>query len=161
MIIKNIKDIETIKLRITKPIVAASGYFDILHKGHIEYLNKASELKGITSNLFVIVNNNKQAMLKKEKFFMDENERMIIVDNLRCVPFVLLSVDEDLTVCKTLELLHPDFFVKGGDRFSGEIPESTICKKLGIVIIDGLGEKIQSSSSLIKNYEEFKLGGKK
>lgn len=41
-------------------------------------------------------------------------------------------------------------FAKGGDRFEGEIPETKTCKELNIKIVDGLGEKIESSSNLIK-----------
>ena len=44
------------------------------------------------------------------------------------------------TVCKSLELLKPDIFANGGDRKNYEIPESAICKKYNIQIIDGLGE---------------------
>ena len=58
----------------------------------------------------------------------------------------IIAWDKDLTVRKTLETLKPDIFAKGGDRTSKEIPEAKICKKLGISIVDGLGEKIRSSS---------------
>lgn len=128
-------------------IVAASGYFDPIHIGHIEYLNKA---KVIGTKLIVIVNNDKQTILKKGKEFMPFKERIEIVKSLKCVDEVFPSIDEDRTVCKSLEVIKPDIFAKGGDRFSGEIPESEICNKLGIKIIDGLGNKIQSSSWLIE-----------
>jgi cytidyltransferase-like protein len=127
--------------------VAASGYFNPLHKGHVEYLEKAKELGDY---LVVIVNNDLQRAIKGSKEFMDEDERMQIVAALRCVDEVVLSIDTDSTVCQTLALVHPNIFAKGGDRFSSEIPESPICKELGITIQDGLGEKIQSSSSILK-----------
>ncbi len=129
-----------------KTIVAVSGYFDPMHIGHIEYLEKASQLG---DELVVIVNNDYQASLKKGKSFMPQEERMAIVRALRCVDRVLLSIDNDRTVCKSLEFLKPNIFAKGGDRTSGEIPEGEICRKLGIQIVDGLGGKIQSSSGLI------------
>lgn len=144
--------IQTMKEAAPKPIVAASGYFDPIHIGHIEYLEKA---KALGSTLVVIVNAKHQAMLKKGFEFMDENERIKIVDSLRCVDYVIGAVDTDGTVCKTLELVAPDIFAKGGDRFSGEIPESVICRKLGIKIVDGLGGKIQSSSDLTVNKKEI------
>lgn len=131
-----------------KKIVAVSGYFDPLHKGHIEYFRLAKKLG---DELVVILNNDKQAVLKKGKSFMPLEERKIILESLKDVDNVFISIDEDLSVCKSLEILKPDIFAKGGDRFSNEIPETPICKKLGIKIIDGLGEKIQSSSNLIKN----------
>jgi cytidyltransferase-like protein len=113
----------------------------------VEYLEKAKELGDY---LVVIVNNDLQRAIKGSKEFMDEDERMQIVAALRCVDEVVLSIDTDSTVCQTLALVHPNIFAKGGDRFSSEIPESPICKELGITIQDGLGEKIQSSSSILK-----------
>lgn len=127
-------------------VVAASGYFDPIHLGHIEYLKKAKELG---DKLVVIVNNEKQAALKKGKEFMPLHERVEIVKSLRFVDEVFVSIDDDKSVCKSLEAVRPHIFAKGGDRFSGEIPESETCEGLGIDIVDGLGKKIQSSSSLI------------
>lgn len=76
---------------------------------------------------------------------MPLEERKKILEALRDVDEVFVSIDEDETVCKSLEAVKPDIFAKGGDRFAGEIPETEICKKLGIKIIDGLGNKIRSS----------------
>lgn len=127
--------------------VCTSGYFNPLHKGHVEYMEKA---RALGDKLIVIVNNDKQRVLKGSKEFMDEQERMIIVKSLRCVDEVVLSIDEDATVCKTLEMIKPDIFAKGGDRFNNEIPEAKVCNRLGIEMVDGLGGKIQSSSWLLK-----------
>ena len=125
--------------------VCISGYFDPLHVGHLEYINKAKELGDY---LVVIVNNNLQCKLKKGKFFMDEKDRVEIVKNLKSVDEVFLSVDKDRTVSKSLEKLKPSVFANGGDRKNYEIPESKICNLYGIKIIDGLGDKIRSSSDL-------------
>ena len=126
-------------------VVVTSGYFDPLHVGHIECLELAKQLGG---KLIVIVNNDLQAKLKKGKSFMAEEDRMKIVSSLKCVDEVFLSIDKDKTQCKTLSYLKPDIFAKGGDRMSSEIPESKVCKNLGIQIVDGLGKKIRSSSKL-------------
>ena len=125
--------------------VCISGYFDPLHVGHLEYINKAKKLGDY---LVVIVNNNMQCKLKKGKFFMDENDRVEIVKNLKSVDEVFLSIDSDKTVCKSLEKLKPSIFANGGDRKNYEIPESKVCDMYGIEIIDGLGDKIRSSSDL-------------
>ena len=125
--------------------VCISGYFDPLHVGHIEYINKAKKLGDY---LVVIVNNNLQCKLKKGKFFMDENDRAEIVKNLKSVDEVFLSIDDDKTVCKSLKKLKPSIFANGGDRKYYEIPESKVCDMYGIEIIDGLGDKIRSSSDL-------------
>jgi cytidyltransferase-like protein len=125
--------------------VAISGYFDPIHVGHLEYITEARKLG---NKLIVIVNNNQQCVLKKGKPFMDEKDRVLITSSLKDVDEVFLSVDHDKTVCKSLELLKPDIFANGGDRKNYEIPESAICKKYNIQIIDGLGQKIRSSSDL-------------
>jgi cytidyltransferase-like protein len=125
--------------------VAISGYFDPIHVGHLEYIKEAKKLG---DKLIVIVNNNHQCVLKKGKPFMDEKDRVIITSCIKYVDEVFLSIDEDKTVCKSLEEIKPDIFANGGDRKNFEIPESIICKKHDIKIIDGLGEKIRSSSDL-------------
>jgi cytidyltransferase-like protein len=135
-------------------IVIVSGYFNPVHKGHIEYFNKSKEHG---DKLYVIVNNDKQRELKGSKEFQDEDERMFIIQNLKMVDRVFLSVDTDRTVCKTIELIHSlgdredeFFFANGGDQNNNSIPETPICDWLGVKLIDGLGDKIQSSSWLLK-----------
>ena len=132
--------------------VAVSGYFDPIHVGHLEYLKMAKELG---DSLVVIVNNNHQCELKKGKPFMDQNDRLEIVKALRFVDEVFLSIDKDRTVCKSLELVRPNIFANGGDRATSEVPETPICKKYNIKMIDGLGDKIRSSSKLT-GLEEIK-----
>jgi cytidyltransferase-like protein len=130
-------------------IACVSGYFDPIHIGHIEYFKKS---KLIANKLIVIVNNDEQAILKKGKPFMPVDERIKIIEELKCVDYVFKSIDLDRTVCKTIETLIPvpTFFCNGGDQNNNTIPEKEICDKLGIELRDGFGEKIQSSSWLIK-----------
>jgi cytidyltransferase-like protein len=130
-------------------IVCVSGYFDPLHVGHIEYFKFS---KRIGKKLLVIVNNDEQAVLKKGKYFMPLEERIKIIQELRCVDYVVPSIDTDRTVCKTIELLNPSpkYFCNGGDQNNNTIPEREVCEKLGIELRDGFGEKIQSSSWLVK-----------
>ena len=126
-------------------IVATSGYFDPLHVGHLECLELAKQLG---DKLIVIVNSDLQAELKKGESFMKQEDRMKIISALKCVDDVFLSIDKDKSQCESLRYLKPDIFAKGGDRMSDEIPESKVCRELGIKVIDGLGEKIRSSSEL-------------
>ena len=79
---------------------------------------------------------------------MDEADRVEIVRCLKMVDEVFLSIDKDKTVCASLEFLKPDIFANGGDRSTKEVPETSICKKYNIEMIDGLGDKIRSSSDL-------------
>ena len=133
-------------------IVCVSGYFDPLHVGHIEYFKLS---KKIGNKLMVIVNNDEQAKLKKGKPFMCDNERIKIIKELCCVDMVVKSIDTDRTVCETLRTVEPkpDFFCNGGDQNNNTIPETEICLKRGIELRDGFGDKIQSSSWLIKGYK--------
>lgn len=61
----------------------------------------------------------------------------------------VIALDKDRTVCETLRLLHPDAFTNGGDQTNQSIPEAKICIEEGIELVDGLGDKIQSSSWLL------------
>lgn len=144
--------------------VCISGYFDPLHIGHLEYIKLAKHIADFPPNaqvnekkesgkkgtLIVIVNNDKQAALKKNKSFMPESERIAIIQALRYVDKVVLSHDTDRTVCATLASIKPppDYFCNGGDATNTNIPEKAICDELGIKLLDGLGDKIQSSSWL-------------
>ena len=135
-------------------IIIVSGYFNPLHKGHLEYFIQA-KAKG--DLLFVIVNSDHQRALKGSKEFQKEDERLFIVQHIKEVDKAFLSIDQDRTVCKTLEVLHSKFgqsyqlaFANGGDQNNNSIPEVPICQQLGIELIDGLGNKIQSSSWLLK-----------
>ena len=138
-----------------KKVIIVSGYFNPLHKGHIEYF-KLSKQKG--DLLFVIINNDIQRELKGSKKFMDQEERLLIISELKLVDKAYLSIDEDKSVSKTIEKIFKEcnknrkfYFANGGDQRLLNIPESEICQKLGIELIDGLGDKIQSSSWLLKN----------
>ena len=125
--------------------VSISGYFDPIHIGHLEYIRLAKELGDY---LIVIVNNDKQASLKKGKSFMCEDDRLSIVSHIKGVDEAIMSIDDDQTVCKTLDLIKPDIFANGGDRSNSEIPEFKICKENNTKVVDGLGNKIRSSSEL-------------
>ncbi len=135
-------------------VIIVSGYFNPLHKGHIELFHKA---KKFAKNLFVIVNNDYQRALKGSKEFMKEDERFLILEELEITDKVFLSKDKDRTVCFTLKKIHAEFnhkyelyFANGGDQNNESIPESELCKNLGIKLVDKLGEKIQSSSWLLE-----------
>ena len=141
-----------------KRIIIVSGYFNPIHKGHIELFHKARE-KG--EFLFVIVNNDAQRKLKGSKEFMYENERLLILTELKIIDKVFLSIDQDYSVSKTLEKInsqfsktHTLFFANGGDQRNESIPEEKVCNSLGIKLLDGLGEKVQSSSWLLKKGNE-------
>ena len=137
-----------------KKAIIVSGYFNPLHKGHLEYFNNA---KALCDELFVIVNSDHQRDLKGSKPFQDEEERLLIVSNIKAVDKVILSIDKDRTVCESIRLLTNEYgadydlaFANGGDQDNETIPEIPVCKELGVRLVDGLGDKIQSSSWLLK-----------
>ena len=141
-----------------KRAIIVSGYFNPIHKGHLEYINNAKE---IADELFVIVNSDLQRELKGSKAFQTEEERLLIIENIKAVDKAFISIDQDRTVCKTIEMIHEEFskdyelgFANGGDQNNDTIPERPICENLGIKLIDGLGDKIQSSSWLLQNKED-------
>lgn len=135
--------------------VIVSGYFNPLHKGHLELFEKA---KAAGDKLWVIVNSDLQRELKGSKEFMNQDERLLIVKALRIVDKVLISIDNDKTQCSTIADLadrcsweYDLYFANGGDQNNENIAEASVCKEKGIDLIDGLGDKIQSSSWLLNN----------
>ena len=137
-----------------KKAIIVSGYFNPIHKGHLDLFRKAKDRGDM---LIVIVNNDIQRELKGSSFFQDEDERIEIIRELSLVDMAWLSIDKDSTQIKTLKMLLNKFhdtlnlsFANGGDQNNSTIPEKKICEQFGIELIDGLGDKIQSSSWLLK-----------
>jgi len=140
------KDINSKKKKV---VVAVSGYFNPLHVGHIRLFEEAKKLG---TKLIVIVNSDEQVKVKGSIPFMNEKERVEIVASLATVDDVILSIDKDKTVCKTLESIKPDIFCNGGDRVEKNVPEVGVCKKINckMVFNVGKGGKVQSSSWLLE-----------
>ncbi len=138
----------------SKPIVVAvSGGFDPIHVGHIRMLTEAKKLG---DKLVVILNNDCWLTKKKGYFFITENERKEILEAISPVDEVIITRHppnpDDMSVCKELEIIHPQIFANGGDRVLENIPEVETCKKLGckMVFNVGHGGKVQSSSWLVE-----------
>jgi cytidyltransferase-like protein len=135
-----------------------SMYANPIHPGHIECLKLSKEQSDL---LWVIINNDQQALLKRGvESFQDEDFRVNVVKAIRYVDNAVISIDQDPTVCRSIEQVHsyiklmdPEaevIFTKGGDRFADEIPEKLVCDRLGIKIVDGLGLKTHHSSKIVK-----------
>jgi cytidyltransferase-like protein len=137
--------------------VAISGGFDPIHVGHVQLMEKA---KSLGDKLVVILNNDHWLQRKKGFVFMTEQERAEICRAIKFVDEVIitnhLKNPKDMSVCAELELLHPHIFANGGDRKADNIPEYQLCNRLDIEMIFNLGDKIQSSSELVKKVKENK-----
>jgi cytidyltransferase-like protein len=144
----------------TKTLVICSGYFNPIHKGHIEYLKRSKELGDF---LYVIVNNDYQREMKGSRPFMEADERKLIVESLGFVDRAMVAIDEEKTVNRSIKWIMMNIekefnryiFANGGDQNRNTVGETKLCEELGIELADGLGDKIQSSSKLIKDSDEF------
>ena len=149
--------------------VIISGGFDPIHVGHLRMIQESSKL---ASRLIVIANSDKFLIEKKGYAFMPIEERIEIIMGFSEVYRVVESIDDDQTVCKTLEWLAEEenikCFANGGDRKNeADIPEAKICKKYNIDMEFNVGGgKIQSSSNLVSgeidkpwgSYKTFEKG---
>ena len=135
-----------------KKIGVVSGYFNPLHGGHLEYINGVREK---CDELVAIVNNDKQVELKGSQEFMNEEERRLIMSNLKAVKEAFVAIDQNRHVCQSLILLSEKYenceltFYNSGDRNSQGSPEEKICNIHGIKTEYLPLPKVNSSSSLL------------
>lgn len=139
-------------------IVIVSGYFNPLHVGHLAYFEAAAKLGDW---LVVIVNNDTQVELKGSVPFMRSEDRMKIVQALQCVDRATLSEDQDGSVSKTIERIFDLgtttvndvgwIFANGGDQTAETIPETEVCKRLGIEMVFGVAPQLRESSKILKD----------
>lgn len=135
-------------------VVAVSGGFDPIHIGHIRLIQEASKRGG---SLIVILSRDNQLERKKGYVFMPYNEREEILRAIKGVDTVVMNIDEDETVCESLQYYKPDEFCQGGDRVPGNIVEEEVevCKRIGCKVVYGVGGgKIQSSSQLVDRWKQ-------
>ncbi|UXM85381.1 D-glycero-beta-D-manno-heptose 1-phosphate adenylyltransferase [Methanococcus aeolicus] len=109
-------------------IVFTNGCFDIVHKGHVEYLNHAKRFGDV-----LIVGINSDESIKKIKGdkrpIIPLESRVYILDNLKSIDFVV-PFDEE-TPINLIKIIKPDIHVKGGDYNEEDLPESKIIKEYG------------------------------
>ena len=116
-----------------------SGFFNPIHKGHLAYINSSKEL---CDYLVCIVNNDRQVEVKGSKLFMDEEHRMIILENIKAVNEVVLAVDTEYRSAKTLSDIQLKYknnkltFFNSGDVSleSWDPVELALCKDRNINI---------------------------
>lgn len=129
------------------------GFFNPLHGGHLDMIEAAAEMG---DKLIVVVNNDVQQVLKKDKIILSEQNRARLIAALKYVDEVIIAIDKDPPVTKTLEkiaITHPDdelIFANGGDRVNPEAlpgPEAAMCREKGIKMVFGVGGTKKADSS--------------
>lgn len=132
-----------------------SGGFDCLHSGHI-----SSFLEGATKvgKLIVVVNGDEFLRRKKGRPFMPLKVRTQIVSAIQGVDYAIpftATDPEDMGVGEAIEIIRPNYFLKGGDRTNAEnIPEWDVCEKVGATILTGVGDdKFWSSSDFLREWK--------
>ena len=148
-------------------LAITSMYANPIHPWHIECLD-LSKSETWADELWVIINNDRQAELKRwTQSFQDEQFRIKVVQSLKPVDRVFLSIDQDESVSESLKFLIAQakasgkydtiVFTKGWDRFATEIPEAKILREEGVRIVDGLWAKTHNSSEMLKRAQEQKI----
>ncbi|MBB4099948.1 D-glycero-beta-D-manno-heptose 1-phosphate adenylyltransferase [Sphingomonas kyeonggiensis] len=122
-------EIAALVARLPRPLVFTNGVFDILHRGHVEYLQEA---RALGAALLVGVNADVSArMLGKgdDRPLNREEDRAAVIAALRCVDAVVLF--EERTPVATIEQLRPDIYVKGGDYDMETLEETRLVRSWG------------------------------
>lgn len=133
-------------------VVAVSGGFDPIHKGHVRHIKAAMQLG---DRIVVMLSTDDVLRRKKGKPFMPYEERKEIIEAIIGKHGVVVPNDGGTTGIDCIEVMRlhrPNIYAKGGDTWDAEnLPEYKTCQELGIRIVFGVGgyDKVQSSSTLI------------
>ena len=135
-------------------VVLASGNFDLLHLGHVKYLEEAKKAGGENAKLIVIVARDSTIKkMKERKPVMPEDQRRSLVESLKVVDEAILGYEE-LDISKVLEKIRPDIIAVGHDQHNIErsVRKALAEKKLNIQVvkIGKFGKEELNSSSKIK-----------
>lgn len=136
-----------------KRVIFANGCFDVLHGGHISYLQGAKEAGDI---LILALNSDAsiRGLKGEDRPIIPEDERLIILDAIRYVDYLVLFEEE--TVMGLLEMLRPDVHAKGTDYSIDTVPERETTRALGIEVMIAGAPKQNASREIIANIQETK-----
>lgn len=111
-----------------KRIVFTNGCFDLLHRGHAEYLHRARQLGDV---LIVGLNSDNSVRQLKgdERPILPQDDRAYILASLACVDYVFIF--DELRPHRAISLIKPHVHVKGGDYTKDELPEAPLVESLG------------------------------
>lgn len=149
------KDFEAIRKKTVDEglkIVFTNGCFDIIHRGHIEYLNEAKSLGG-----FLVVGLNSDSSVRKlkgpERPVVNETDRAFVLSSLKAVDAVIIFDEE--TPYELIKFVRPDFLVKGGDWKKEDIVGSDVVEGYGGKVISLKFVDSYSTSSLISKIKSL------
>jgi len=137
-----------------RKVVLASGTFDLLHLGHVKYLEEAKGAGGEDAELIVIVARDKTVERRKgRKPVMPEDQRRALVESLKVVDEAILGY-EDFDMGKVIEKIRPDVIVVGHDQTDMErrVKKAVSERGLGIKVVKAgkFGKEEFNSSLKIK-----------
>jgi rfaE bifunctional protein nucleotidyltransferase chain/domain len=136
-------------------IILTNGCFDLLHYGHIKYLNNmktlARQATGIKDSILIVALNTDQSVLqyKGRLPIIEEIERAIVLDELNCVDIVYLM--QDVSPANLLRVLRPSVYIKGHDWPFERLPEKDLLNELHIIYCCDSSTKNTITSTKIKN----------
>ena len=142
-------------MRMKKTIVLASGTFDLLHFGHVRYLEEAKKAGGANSKLIVIVARDKTVGKRKgTKPIMPEDQRRALVESLKVVDEAVLGY-EDFNMTMTIKKIMPNIIAVGHDQSGIEKTVRNLVNKetlnIQIIRIGRFGkEELNSSSKILR-----------
>ncbi|MCK4765778.1 MAG: adenylyltransferase/cytidyltransferase family protein [Candidatus Aminicenantes bacterium] len=139
--------------RQNKKIALANGGFDLIHIGHIRYLQAAKRTAGI---LVVALNSDNSLKKLKGRTIIPEQGRIRLISSFECVDYV--TIFDDDRVNRVLLTLKPDFHCKGSDYTVDTVPERETVNSYGGEIAIVGGAKIRSTSWIL---EEIRSSGHK
>ena len=142
-----------------KKIVLASGTFDLLHLGHVRFLEEAKKAGGKNAELVVIVARDNTVKARKgKKPIMPEDQRRALVESLKVVDEAILGW-EDFSIDKVIERIKPDVIAVGHDQdeIENEVLKAIEEKKVSIEVakIGRFGKReLDSSSKIVRKIIE-------
>ncbi len=137
--------------KLGRTIALANGGFDLIHVGHVRYLQQAKSLADV---LVVAINSDRslKGLKGAGRALIDEQGRVMIISALACVDYVTLF--DDRRVERVLLAITPDFHCKGSDYTLDSIPERDVVRGYGGRLAIVGGEKVRSTSIIIKKIKE-------
>ena len=141
-----------------KTYYIVSGGFDPIHEGHVEMIKASAQA---SDGVIVLANSDEWLCRKKGKNFHTMKTRKTILENLKGVIDVLEFDDSDNSASDGIRKARQKYpnehlvFVNGGDRGKDNIPETSVCKELGVDLVFGVGgtNKANSSSWILNNWK--------